>query len=378
MRSVSTLIIIAALAACGTGAEPHHGPSDTSEWHSVPRARLLAPSVVIGGDESRRDGVLHRVTSPRFSPTGQILVPNDRSEVRIYEVDGTLRGIIGRAGDGPGEFRDLWSVVAHDGHIVTFDPRHLRLSWFSADGVHLRSVRLSTHPVLPQGLHSAGPTAFFGLQFSAVDMSAAGTYPRTMSLHRFDGRGARLVADGFEAGPLQVALEAEGPVWNGIPFGPMVHLAGGAGRLYVVEGGRAGVHAFDQLGRPEWTRVVPMPRRPVTPALRNSWCDSYRCTGPGRPITPEFPDALPMIQRVAGASDGSEVWLQEYVAASDQAGEVEWWILTHEGSPLRRVLAPTSLRITDVRDRRVLGVFTDAFGVQTVRVYGLTMPPEAR
>ncbi|MCY3546867.1 MAG: hypothetical protein OXH49_08285 [Gemmatimonadetes bacterium] len=56
-------------------------------------------------------------------------------QVRLYGRDGSLRTVIGRRGEGPGEFKTPMSASrAMDGRIVVADPSLSRISFFSPEG----------------------------------------------------------------------------------------------------------------------------------------------------------------------------------------------------------------------------------------------------
>lgn len=77
-----------------------------------------------------------RVTDAVLSPAG-VLAISDASEydVKLYDRDGSLRGVVGRAGGGPGEFlaRPL-IAFSPNGDLVTVDTRRRTMARWSAEG----------------------------------------------------------------------------------------------------------------------------------------------------------------------------------------------------------------------------------------------------
>ena len=75
---------------------------------------------------------------PRMAAGGvdELLVVDElEAQVRLYGQDGSLRTVIGRRGEGPGEFETPVSVSrAMDGRIVVADPSLSRISFFSPGG----------------------------------------------------------------------------------------------------------------------------------------------------------------------------------------------------------------------------------------------------
>lgn len=64
-----------------------------------------------------------------------LVVDQPEAQVRLYGRDGSLRAVMGRRGEGPGEFQTPVSASrAIDGRIVVADPSLSRISFFSPDG----------------------------------------------------------------------------------------------------------------------------------------------------------------------------------------------------------------------------------------------------
>lgn len=372
------LLSASALGVAIVGCFNVEGQPDPSLAHPVSfdasaSFRLDSVVVEIGRGEGSPEDVLSRVTYPRFSGRDRILVPNERREVRIYSTDGNRIATVGGAGDGPGEFRNLWNVYSTEDGFLAFDSRAGRVSWFDQEGGLLRTDAFERRTEIPEGLHAPDATTFFGAERDPPDLGTAGTSTQFAAVFRTDTAGRSTnVLEGLVASVLQVGRDGQQPVWNSIPFSPGLHVGSGAGHVFVVEGGEARVHLLDQAGDLKWSIDAAVARQPVTETLRDAWCEAQRCVGPGRPIAPEFPELLPAVGRIAVAGDGSQVWLQAHEVDLEPSDEAEWFVVGASGRALMRVSAPAALRITDVREDQVLGVFTDGLGVQTVRVYRLS------
>lgn len=83
--------------------------------------------------------VYPRITADR---AGELLVVDPpEAQVRLYDRDGSLVRVIGRRGEGPGEYRTPMSAArVTDGRIVVTDPTLSRISLFSPDGAFESSV----------------------------------------------------------------------------------------------------------------------------------------------------------------------------------------------------------------------------------------------
>lgn len=63
------------------------------------------------------------------------MIDGPEVQVRLYGRDGSLRTVIGRRGEGPGEFETPVSASrAMDGRIVVADPSLSRITFFSPEG----------------------------------------------------------------------------------------------------------------------------------------------------------------------------------------------------------------------------------------------------
>lgn len=368
---LATAVFAASLAGC----EPDEAPSLSADgplavsFSDAPVVSLGSPDLILGGVE-RSDDVLTRVTYPRFGADGGILVPNDRTSIRSYAGDGSLRWIAGREGDGPGEFRSLWNVASTGAGIFAFDTRTRRLVRFSEGGAYESSRSLDLVVAIPEGLHVLRD----GIAFAAVrrgpDLAQVGTQLDAATLFRIaEGQAPEPVLTDLQGHLLIVGRDGESPVWDAVPFTPATHLGAGGSTLYVVETGRARVHALWEDGSVRWIANVVDRPSPVTADLRERWCEARRCEGPGRPLEPRFPEELPLVSRIAVSGANDDLWLQAYHSEFSPSPQAEWWVLDSEGRARFRVRAPAELKITDIREGSVIGVFTDPIGIQTVRRY---------
>ncbi len=79
-----------------------------------------------------------------FADDAYFYVVDDKSPVvRYYDIGtGSYRGSLGRQGDGPQEFQDIYSGVVHDGALWLFD-RSLQKMEVYRHGVHEKTLRIS-------------------------------------------------------------------------------------------------------------------------------------------------------------------------------------------------------------------------------------------
>ncbi|MDE2652595.1 MAG: hypothetical protein OXI71_02165 [Gemmatimonadota bacterium] len=122
------------LACTGAGddspqAEDAEGDSADSEWELVEDLRLDA-----NAEDFSAIGWVY------VGPEGHIVVPEPQDHrVRIYDPDGTLVTMLGRSGEGPGEFRSVGPVFWAADTMVVWDVELIRGTYLLADGTLVRT-----------------------------------------------------------------------------------------------------------------------------------------------------------------------------------------------------------------------------------------------
>ena len=121
------------LAACG-GA----GRAEADSASEVPQAiydlALDHPTAVFGSDRQASFELASVRTAALLSTRGAVLVDGKSSEVVEYAADGTVRGILGRRGEGPGEFIAPYALSVLPGDtVVVYDARNGRLTSYPPD-----------------------------------------------------------------------------------------------------------------------------------------------------------------------------------------------------------------------------------------------------
>ena len=117
-------------------------------WGSAVR---LIPEMHIGEVDGEEAYLLGRVRSVAIGKGGAVIIADDKTPIlRLYDARGTFVRDIGRSGEGPGEYRSMGGVRAlPDGRILLWDNRIQRLTYYTAAGAVIKSVRV------PSGLFAA-------------------------------------------------------------------------------------------------------------------------------------------------------------------------------------------------------------------------------
>lgn len=135
-RRAMVAIAVAAVAGCETAPVSTSTSRDSLGVTIVESAAPLwtvgagwwieeEPVVDLAETGSGDMHLFYRVGDVLRTPAGDLAVADRGSQqIRIYEASGHYLRAFGGPGDGPGEFRSLWSVVlTHDGTLLGLDYR---------------------------------------------------------------------------------------------------------------------------------------------------------------------------------------------------------------------------------------------------------------
>ncbi len=117
----------------------------------------------IGGSDAGEAYEFTRISGIVELPDGSIVVGDvARRQLRMFDARGVLTKVIGREGDGPGEFRAISQIGLSGQRLMVADAAVSRISAFSFDGTMIRSVPLTTATGTPMGSGRAFGGAVLG------------------------------------------------------------------------------------------------------------------------------------------------------------------------------------------------------------------------
>ncbi len=208
-----------------TGTVPNvHSSGQAPGWTLEPVLRL---GRVEGGPEE-------------FGAIRSLLADEDRNlyvadnlaqEIRVFAPDGTHLRTIGRRGQGPGEFGELYSLAWLGEELIALDPGNARLAILSRQGAWIRSM---------QGLGITGPASLIRLH----PLGSEGFYSPGFDPERGGLLFARLTSAGVGD-----TIPAPRPPQGAEPSGVLCHRPDGGIQSIVLPEAPGIVYGFPPAGR---------------------------------------------------------------------------------------------------------------------------------
>lgn len=392
MRGVTVLAIL--LAACETGG-PGASPSPSTDTTNVlvgsapPQAWTVLPEPhLILGRGGAGDPTFHRIDQVLTLDDGSLMVA-DRGDLRLhrYAPDGTLLWTMGRPGFGPGEFRTFAGVVSLDeDRLLILDPAMPRFTTLRVTGEVVES-----HAVEMPG-ETGAPLDVLRLE-GALGHDRVLLVPRGVVIRRRAAPGSfseefPLVVyrrNGEFVGPFgprwTMEMWGDGRGSTAIPFGRRTLTAVQGDSILVADTQRGEIDVWDGSRHPVRTIVLPGTPPPLEEHTARSWIET-RTEGIAKAADRRserrwleqlpFPERFPYMQGLKVDWEG-RLWLRS-VRRPGESGPAVWTVLDTHGTRLARVETPSRLGIQEIHQDRVVGIWTDSLGVQTVRVYELRGP----
>lgn len=245
-----------------------------------------APSVVLGDDEAIAEEQFAQLAAAIRVPTGEIVVSEPRAnEVRVFDASGAFLRLLGRRGEGPGEFSGLDVVLLGGGGVVAWDRYDNATATYAVSGELLasqvleRMAVISTEgpplrPVL-QPRHVGADGRLFGWSTRPRLNPPTGTYHDSLRVWVINADGSADQVGEARSGAHYVFHTPDGDMWIGrIPFGPRGALAFADSSWFRSGGDRYEVEELGEDGAIRRILRVLRPVAPVSDADRARFLDS--------------------------------------------------------------------------------------------------------
>lgn len=383
------------------------GACSTAEdsGQSMERRLLLTPELRIGSIDDPETSL----TWPRQLQIGRdgriYSLHPEESSIRIHDADGRPAGVIGRPGEGPGEFQSVGTMGWVGDTLWVLDFGNYRFSYFSEDGTLLRSTAVpidlgsspSASPPRPNGLLADG--TIFGSSPAWSREVAAGNITQS-ALLRLDEKSQPL--DTLYSMPLVNTTWAIQDPKSGNGFGSfsaqpfsdteLLRHAPNAAEIVRVdrtvptsaEGATFRVTRLTFGGDTVFSRDFPYDPQPIDPAVVDSLLRmqgermaqiSERMPGAPTPARAEelareslyLPSYHPAVSSMVLGRDGS-IWLKREDLGGDTS---DWLVLSTQGAVIGTVATPREMRVLEAEEGRVWGVETDELDVPYIVQYAV-------
>lgn len=343
------------------------------------------PAVSIGVVDGPPEYQLSDVADVLRLPDGRILVADGgTSELRYYGPDGEFLRSVGARGEGPEEFMSLDGVALDTDTLLVYDREFARLSVRTVEGqLHeTRGLEATGGPMLgPDHFRLAGPVADRGLLFlpwsyPSPPMPSPTRYWDSIPNLLYSARGeVRDTLGGFSG----MDMYGTPDVGTRLQFGAHTSADLHADRLYIGHAHDYEIEVYAPDGSLE--RLIRRDAEPVSgdEAVDRlvSWAErraEEQDASPGaleefRRRLRERPHAetLPHYEDIVVDTLG-HVWVQRYRPRYAE-GPADWDVYDPDGRWLGTLELPAGLEVHQIGRDWMLGVWSDEFEVEHVRLY---------
>ncbi len=359
-----------------------------AQQQPLPTWRLDSTPGLVIEEDGRPETEFLRIAGAWRVEGGRIAIANSASsEIRLFSPTGRLERTVGRQGSGPGEFQlILWGGRSVD-TLFLYDPMLRRLTTVDLSG---EARVVGTLRIVAQGGRESfeilGRLA--GGQWLAKSTSHVG-WDAPPGVHRKrddigvvrasgDGQ-VRWVADvlGMASFVFNPSGRIQEALLGPIAFSPWALTVASGGSLWYGESGKPEIMRYDpasaRLQRIRLPLQMRQPSRELISSARAEEAQTDRRANrafmDAKYSTRYLPTALPYFEDLIAADDGA-IWVREYVGI--RSAPASHLVIDRTGRLRARVAVPGGMRVTDIGRDYILGVYRNADGVESVRLYGLT------
>lgn len=346
------------------------------EWRLVPVVSIGTESLT----EEATPQEFGRVSAVALGPDETVFVADAvNHEIRVFGFDGEHVRTFGREGEGPGEFKSIYSVAWVGDRLLVYDPPQGRITDFSAAGERLGERRTAggmTGSAARLRFYQVGPDEVFRWAVTEglwVGHFSGGDTGDTVARARAE--------EDLPGGVEPMFCEGDGAIgYFGAPFASafIQHPASG-GAMYTAWGYTYRIVHAGPAG--DTLRVIERSGLAAEPITDEEWTagheeyEEFLERFPGAECSPRSfsrPDRKPYIQQIFAASNG---WL--WVEVVRTAGN-RWEFFDREGRLLGGVpVAPVKERSVPVfRGNHLATIRQDSLDLDHVDVWRLELAGE--
>jgi hypothetical protein len=390
------LMMLLALAACDSGVRETGWPvrrdsagvaiveNSAEATFSLDRWSVdSALDLRIGDAGDSTGAAFSGITAVVALPTGEIVVL-DRStqEIRYFSATGSFLRSVGRAGDGPGEFRSMRLIPAlrYDSLIV-MDGSRSRFTVVRHNGemVHSRSARPVTGQ--PLGWLALGRliTRNTVLVGSARETRVVSQPFSVLAAHLESGLVDTLARDSLLS---VVSNSSDGRTTiNQIPFTVAQSAAAGNGSIYVARGRTSDIEVYDSAGRFSRKFTVHAGDQELLGHEFESAIESLAKFAGDPPAARGAFNSIPPVRTLPVWTNvlvdySGLIWVERYRRTTAQPWL--WSVFSPQGDALGSVEVPRDFAMRYIGEDFILGTWRDEDRIEYVQRHRLQRPKPAR
>ena len=385
-----------------------------SQADELPVAYLVseAPRIQIGSGDDDASALFGVTDAIRLRDGGVLVADGASRSLKFFDARGTYVRSLGRAGDGPGEFRGLYRVAElADGRIAALDIILARVTLFSTDGRRDHTYRIprgfdgTEMGVEARGLLANGSAVGFREVEGAGVETRYGDYPGSLLVHSSPVIQPVLVDTSGQVSPFlkpipgtetlsqrRISRDTEtiriGGQFVPMPFLRKLVVAARGDRIAIGPLSGYFVGTFDADGTMRTSFGGSLPKE-VPEGAREAWVDewvgrfarrserrewrgryqAFLSSGSASAILPAF--------TALAIQAGGKVWRKTYDPALEESDPSSWIVVdpSRQVGSSGTVTLPAGFRPYDIGPDYVLGVWKDVLGIEYVRMYDLIEVP---
>lgn len=381
------LAVAALLVLAGCGEEPNPTvrrdslgiaivESSAPVWDARPAWSVdTVPLLSLGREEASAAEEFHQIVSTVRQPNGDIVVVDGGTrELRTFDATGRHRWTFGRIGDGPGDFRQILTLLRWPGDsLAVFDYRLGRLTVVSSTGEFGRVVALLGNHPATYGLQLMGDSLLVAkvIMLGALQGTGLTRLPAAIITVPLAGQGADTIAI---VPAEETVLSGDGSS-GGVLYGKDASVATAGNAIVLGTAERLEIAWVDRSGRVTQSARVPSFDLSIPPEERER--ERAFLLGANRSPTAQARlDAMPVLterpayRALLGDPTGA-VWAEPHVPFSDRETNRPWQVFAPTGEWLGPFLMPGRFKPFDIGPDYLLGVQADSLGIERVRLFRL-------
>lgn len=347
--------------------------------HSAPTrtiSLLMPPEISIGsGDGSEHELFSGIVGAVLLRNGGIAIADGSANRIQFFDSRGNFQQSLGRSGDGPGEYRFLrWFGRCGSDALGAYNGAPPSMTLISGAGVVNGRISLPASVRFQQPIACNDATGVMFLQQGPSAAQPPGQF-LTTSAAVTRAQVGKIDTLAAAAGQIYYFSSRSRGAFADVPLQGTMFAASGPTRIFVAGSVHDSVRVLDMNGREYSGFSLDLRRVPITRAHWDRAVADRRAREPREQtraiidtvlgeVAP--PRSLPYIADIA-ADAADNLWVRTFDGFLTRYGT--WLVVTADGRPVARVVAPRSLRPLEIGRDYLIGVTQDEDGVESVHLY---------